>query len=123
MREVALVREAGARRDLCQGEVAILLEELLRTLDATGDDVLVRRLSRRDLELPCEVVGAEMCDRRHLRQGQAGVEMFLDVLDDCAELRSRERSVSPAREPTGSQDVSYQVNSQDVGEGFGGNRP
>src|SRR5262245_21397423 len=27
------------------------------------------------------------------RQGQAAVEVFLDVLDDCAELGSRERSV------------------------------
>src|SRR5215475_9617200 len=72
MREMALIREAGARRNLCQGEVAILLKELLRTLDATGDDVLVRRMSRRDLELPREVVGAEMGDRCHVLQGQAG---------------------------------------------------
>ena len=43
----------------------MLLKELLRTLDATGDDVLVRRLSRRDFELPREVVGAEAGDRCH----------------------------------------------------------
>src|SRR5262249_60417918 len=95
--ERALVREAGARRDLCQREVAILLKELLRTLDATGDDVLVRRLSCCDLELPREVVGAEVGDRCHALQGQAGVEVFVDVLDDRAELRLRERSVSPVR--------------------------
>src|SRR5262249_40692388 len=109
MREVALVREAGARRNLCQGEVAILLKELLRTLDATGDDVLVLRLSRRDLDLPRGVVGAEVGHRRHVLQGQAGVEVFVDILDDRAELRSRERSVSPARGPPGGQDVSDQV--------------
>src|SRR5262249_34467878 len=101
MREVALVREAGARRNLCQGEVGILLKELLRTLDATGDDVLVRRLSRRGLELPREMVGAEVGARRHVLQGQAGVEVFVDVLGDHAELRSRERSVSPPRGLTG----------------------
>src|SRR5262244_171989 len=97
MREVALVREAGAHRNLCQGQVAILLKELLRVLDATRDDVLVRRLSRRDLELSREVVGAEVGNRRHVLQGQASVEVFVDVLDDRTELRSRERSVSSAR--------------------------
>src|SRR5215831_7763277 len=101
MREVALVREAGARGNLGQGEVVILSKELLRTLDATGDDVLVRRLSRRDAELPREVVGAQVGDGRQVLQGQAGVEVPLDVLDDRAELRSRERSVSPARGLTG----------------------
>src|SRR5262249_17598594 len=87
MREMALVREASARRNLCQGEVAILSKELLCTLDATGDDVLVRRLSSRDLELPREVVRAEVHNPRHALQGQTCVEMFVDVLDDCAELR------------------------------------
>src|SRR5262249_26083015 len=94
MREVALVREAGGRRNLCQGQVAILLKKFLRTLDTTGDDVLVRWLSCRDLELPREVVGAEVGDRCHLLQGQAGVEVFVDVLDDRSELRSRARSVA-----------------------------
>src|SRR5262245_30132034 len=97
MREMALVREAGARRDLGQGEVTILSKELLRTLDATGDDVLVRRLSCRDLELPREVVGAEVHSPRHVLQGQACVEVFVDVLDDRAELRWTECSVSRAR--------------------------
>src|SRR5262245_13551920 len=99
MREVALVREADARRNLCQGEIAILLKELLRTLDATGDDVLVRRLTGRDLELPREVVGAEVGDLRHVLQGQAGVEVFVDVLDDRAELRSEERRVGKESRP------------------------
>src|SRR5262250_2919621 len=106
MRKVALVREANARRDLDQREVAVLPEQLLRTLHATGDHVLVRRLSRRDLELPREVIRAEVRDRRHLLQAQAGVEVFLDVLGDRAELRSRERSVSPARGLTRGYDVS-----------------
>src|SRR5215510_14764157 len=97
MREVALVRETGAGGNLCQGEVVILSKKLLRTLDATGNDVLVRRLSRRDLELPREVVGAEVHNRRHVLQGEAGVEVFVDVLDDRAQLGSRERSVSTAR--------------------------
>ena len=97
MREVALIREAGGRRNLCQGEVVILLKELLRTLDTTGNDILVRRLTRRELELTREVVGAEVHNRRHVLQGQTGVEVFADVLDDRAEFRSRERSFSTAR--------------------------
>src|SRR5262245_45108472 len=42
MGELALVREAGVRGDLRQGEVASGLQELLGPLDAAGDDVLVR---------------------------------------------------------------------------------
>src|SRR5262249_27109301 len=40
--ELALVREAGVRGDLRQGEVAAPLQELLGPFDAAGDDVLVR---------------------------------------------------------------------------------
>jgi len=41
--EVALIREAGARRDLGQCEVPVGVQELLRPLDPSRDDVLVRR--------------------------------------------------------------------------------
>ena len=79
----------------------MLLKELLRTLDATGDDVLVRRLSRRDFELPRKVVGAKVGDRCHALEGQACVEVFIDVLDHRPQLRARERSVARARGLTG----------------------
>jgi hypothetical protein len=39
--EPALVREAGARRHLPRGEVAVSLQERLGPLDAAGEDVLV----------------------------------------------------------------------------------
>jgi hypothetical protein len=58
MGELALVRESGARRDLCQGEVTVLLQELPHPLDAAGDDVLVWWQPGGRLELPGEVVGA-----------------------------------------------------------------
>jgi hypothetical protein len=117
--EGALVREAGARRDLCQGEVAFA-QELLRPLDATQDDVLVRRQSGGGLELPREVVGVEADNRSQLRQGRADVEVFLDVLDDGAEHRSGERAVPPAPGLAGRQDMSDQVDCQDVGQRLGG---
>src|SRR4030095_16107946 len=78
MGEVALVGETGARRNLRQRDLMILSKESLSPLNAAGDDVLVRRLPRRDLKLPREVVGAEMGDRRQLPQGQADIEVFLD---------------------------------------------
>src|SRR5262245_4980202 len=62
MGELALVREAGVRGDLRQGEVASGLQELLGPLDAAGDDVLVRRQPGGPLELPGEVVGTEAGD-------------------------------------------------------------
>src|SRR6516165_11482475 len=71
--ELALVREAGARGDLRQGEVAAL-QELPASLDAAHDDVLVRRQRSGRLELPREVVDAQMGRRGHLLQGQAGAE-------------------------------------------------
>src|SRR5271157_6488119 len=83
--EHTLVREASVHGDLRQGQVAAPLQELLGPLDAAHDDVLVRRHSGGRLELPGDVVGAGMGRRRHLLQGQAGVEVFLDVLDDGPE--------------------------------------
>src|SRR5215471_19782654 len=88
MGELALVREAGLRGDLRQGEVAAALQELLGPLDAAGDDVLVRRQPGGGLELPGEVVGAEAGHRRQLLQGRTRVEVCLDVFDDGADLCS-----------------------------------
>src|SRR5262245_34369857 len=82
MRELALVREAHVRGDLRQGKGRPCLKEFLGALDAARDDVLVRRQPRGPLELPREVVGTEVRDRGQLLQGRAGVEVFLDVLDD-----------------------------------------
>src|SRR5436309_2069769 len=71
MGEMALVGETGARRNLRQRDVMILLKESLGPLNAAGDDILVRRLPGRNLELPREVAGAEMGDRRQLPQGSS----------------------------------------------------
>src|SRR5262245_27849055 len=81
VRELALVREPGAQRDLRQGQRRPGLQELLGPLDAAEDDVLVGRQPRGLLELPREVVDAEAGDRRQLPQAWAGVEVLLDVLD------------------------------------------
>src|SRR5262249_831808 len=78
MGEWALIREAGARRDLGQGEVTAGLKELLRPVDAAGEDVLVRRQPGCGFELSREVVGAEVGRRRHLPHGQLEVEVSFD---------------------------------------------
>src|SRR5215475_764445 len=116
MRELALVREAGVRGHLRQGEVASGLQELLGPLDAARDDVLVRRQPGGPLELRDEVVGAEAGDGGQLLQGRATVEVLLDVLDDGAELRSGERAGSPARGLAGRKGMADQVDSQEVGK-------
>jgi hypothetical protein len=54
-------------------------------------------------------------DRGHLPQGQAGVEVLLDVLDDGAELRSGERAVAPSRGLAGLQEVPEHVDGQMTG--------
>src|SRR5258708_29251721 len=101
MAELALVREAGVRGDLRQGKVRSCLHELLGPLDAAHNDVLVRRQSSGCLELPCEVAEVEAGDRSPLLQGRAGVEGFLDVLDDRAEPPPRPRPPPPPRTPAG----------------------
>jgi len=52
MGELALVREAGVRGHLRQGKARSCLQEVLGALDATGEDVLVRRQPGGRLELP-----------------------------------------------------------------------
>jgi hypothetical protein len=86
------------RGDLSLAEVASSLQELPGPLDAAGDDVLVRRRPGGRLELPRQVVGAEVGDRGQLLQARAGL-VFLDVLDDGAEPPPRQRAVGPARRP------------------------
>src|SRR5258708_36134356 len=122
MGELALVIEAGVRGDLCQREVASGLQELLGPLDATGKDVLVRRHAGGLLELPGEVIGAETGDRGDLLQARAGTQVFLDVLDDGPELRSGECAVPPDRGPARWQNVSDQMDDQEVGQRVGGER-
>ena len=109
MRERALVRKPGVGGDLCQGEVAAALQELLCPFDAARDHVLMRRHPCGRLELPGEVVGAEPGDRGHFLQSRAGVEVLLDVLDDGTEPPPWQRAVSPALRPAGCLDMSDQV--------------
>ena len=118
--ELALVGEARVRGHLRQGQVRPCLQEFLGPLHAARDDVLVRRQPGGRLELPGEVVGAEMGRRRHLLQGQAGVEVFLDVRDDGAELPPRERTVRPTGRGAGGGGGADQVDSEKVGQGLGG---
>jgi hypothetical protein len=121
--ELALIRKADARRDLGQGEVLVGVQELLRPCDAARDDVLVRRHAGGRFELPREVVGAAVGGRGQLRQGQVGVEVFLDVRDDSTEFAPRQRAVPPARRPVGRQDLAEQLDGQDIGQGLGSQPP
>src|SRR5262249_6196548 len=83
--EVALICETDTRRDLGQGKVLVGVQELLRPRDAARDDILVRRHPGGRFELAREVVGAAVGGRSQLRQGQAGVKVVLDILQDNAE--------------------------------------
>ena len=93
MGELTLVREAGACSDRRQREVVPFAQELLRSLDAAGDHVLVRGQPGGRLELPGKVVRAEVGGRSHLLQGQGGVNVSFDVLDDGAKPGPRQHTV------------------------------
>ena len=122
--EDALVREPSPCRDHGQGEVRSCSQELLGSLDAAHDDVLVGRKPGGPLELMREVVGADAGDCGHPLQCRAGVEVFVDVLEDGADPPAGEGAVRPVvRQPAGRQGVSEQVVGQDVRQRLGGERP
>ena len=75
------------------------------------------------LELPGEVVGAEVGGRRHLLQGQAGVEVFLDVLDDGAELPPRERAVRPTGRGRGAEALRIRWTARRLARDSAASRP
>jgi len=95
---------------------------VLGPLDAAQDHVLVWRQPGGSPELRREVVRAEVGENGHLLQTRAGVEVFLDVLDDGAELCAWERAVPLARGLARRPDVPEQMDGQEVGQRLGGER-
>lgn len=93
----ALIREAGAKRDLRQLELAVYPQGVLRPFNAARDHILVRRQPAGCLELSCEMIRTEMDDGRHLFQRWTAFEIFYDVLNDRAGLVVWEYSVRRRR--------------------------
>jgi len=81
--KMALVREAGADRDLGQTELAVCSQEVLRPFNAAVDHVLVRRQPGGSLELPHELISAEIGHGSHLFQ-RASLRAVLEALRICA---------------------------------------
>jgi hypothetical protein len=73
-RELALVGESGTRGDLDQREFS-LLKEWLASFDATGDEILMGRKAGGRLELPGEMIRAEVSNGSHLLQRRAALEV------------------------------------------------
>src|SRR3954452_15325593 len=117
--ELALIREADPRGDLRQGQLRLWLQELLRPPHPSRDDVLVRRHADSFLELAGEVKRAQLGDGGQLPQGDIGVEVFLDLLDDGPEPDTGQRSVVPELRRAGPQAVTDQLDGQHVGQGLG----
>jgi hypothetical protein len=57
-------------------ELAVCSQEVLRSFNATSDDILVRRQSGGRLELARKVIGAELGDGSHLLQRRITFEIF-----------------------------------------------
>jgi hypothetical protein len=84
--KMALMRETTAKRDFAQTYSAICTQKVLCSFDAARDYILMRRHPGGCLELPREMIRAEMDDGRHLVQRRTAGEVFHDVLNDGAEL-------------------------------------
>ena len=114
---MALIREAGAERDLGQAEPTVCPQEVLRSFNAACDHILVRRQPGGGcLELPREMKGAEMDDGRHLLERRTASETFHNVLNDPAELVAWKCTVCRRVQPAGARDMTDEVNGQNIGE-------
>ena len=114
--KMALIREAGAERDLGQAEPAVCPQEVLRSFNAACDYILVRRQPGGRLELAREVIGAEMGDGSHLLQRGTASEIFHDVLNDPTELVAWQYAVRRRQLPARTRDMTDQVDGQNIGE-------
>src|ERR1700741_1592986 len=114
--KLALVRETGTERNLCQLELIVFPQEVLCSLNAARDQILVWRQPGARLELPGEVIGAEMSDGSHLLQRGTAFEIFHDVFHACAYLRDRRYPARRDRQPMRTGGMTDQVNGQDSGE-------
>src|SRR5258708_9302651 len=114
--KMALVREAGAERDLRQAQLTVSPQEVLCSFNAARDHILVRRQPGGRLELAREGVGAEMNHVSHLLQRRTAFDIFPDVLDDSAELSARKNAVRRGWQPVRTRGMTDQVNGQNVGE-------
>ena len=113
---MALIREAGAERDLGQAEPAVCPQEVLRSFNAACDYILVRRQPGGRLELAREVIGAEMGDGSHLLQRGTASEIFHDILNDPTELVAWQYAVRRRQLPARTRDMTDQVDGQNIGE-------
>src|ERR1700739_3873761 len=114
--KLALIREPDAYSDLRQAELTVCPQEVLCSFNAARDQILVWRQPGARLELPGEVIGAEMSDGSHLLQRGTAFEIFHDVLDDRAELPVWKYAVCRGRQPMRTRGMTDQVNGQDSGE-------
>jgi hypothetical protein len=69
--KLALVREAGAERDVYQLELKVFPQEVLRSLNSARGQILVKRQPSGRLKLPRKPIGTEMGDGSHLLQSLA----------------------------------------------------
>src|SRR6185436_9112453 len=81
-REVRLVGEAIAERDVRQARAG-LFEESIRSLESKREDVLMRRTADRPPEGSHEVRRTQSCLARQLIDRDAFVESRIDELEDA----------------------------------------
>ena len=113
---MALVREAGAERDLGQAEPALCPQEVLCSFNPACDYKLVRRESGSSFKLPRKMIEAEVNNCRHSFQRRIAFKIFHNVLNDPAELVARKYTVRRGQLPVGTRDMTDQVNGQNIGE-------
>jgi hypothetical protein len=89
---------------------------VLRSFNAARDHILMRRQPGGRLELPREVIWAELGDSTQLLQRQIACEIFHDVFDDGLELSALKYTIRRGRQPVRTRGMTDQVNGQNVGQ-------
>lgn len=83
-RHMALIREPALICDRSEAPVSpILPNQFLRPIDPQPDQIIMRRMARRGLELPCKMKRAEPGDFREFIERQRLRKPVLHQIDDA----------------------------------------
>src|SRR6202035_1961571 len=114
--ELALIRETSSYCYFGKAKFLPSAQEFLRSFNSSGNNELVGRQTGGGFKLACEMIRAEMDQLGHSFQCRSVVQVRHDVVDNCGKLSAGQHSTRPSCCSAESEEMTDQVNGQDVGE-------